>query len=83
MARRQLKQAKKLPAGAERDNRIKGAIFLQRIFDTNCMRTLSMSAGKSMPWNIAEAFVLLGNGHLFSGIAALGRSYTIKGAKKK
>ena len=80
VAKKQLKKAKKLPAGSERDNRIKGAIFLQRIFDTNCVRTLSLSAGKSMPWNIAEGFVQLGNGHFFRGIAAMCKSYKIKGA---
>ena len=83
VAKKQLKKAKKLPAGPERDNRIKGAIFLQRIFDTNCVRTLSLSAGKSMPWNIAECFVQLGNGHFFRGIAAMCKSYKIKGADKK
>ena len=83
VAKKQLKKAKKLPAGPERDNRIKGAFFLQRIFDTNCIRTLSMSAGKSMPWNIAEGFVQLGNGHLIRGIAAMCRSYKIKGAERK
>lgn len=83
VAKRQLKKAKKLPAGPERDNRIKGAIFLQRIFDTNCMRLLSLSAGKSMPWNIADGFVQLGNGHLIRGVAAMCKSYKIKGADKK
>lgn len=83
VAKRQLKKAKKLPRGTERDNRIKGAIFLQRIFDTNCVRTLSLSAGKSMPWNIAEGFVQLGNGHFFRGIAAMCKSYKIKGVDNK
>ena len=83
VAKKQLKKAKKLPRGTERDNRIKGAIFLQRIFDTNCMRTLSLSAGKSMPWNIAEGFVQLGNGHIIRGIAAMCKSYKIKGADEK
>lgn len=80
VAKKQLKKAKKLPRGTERDNRIKGAIFLQRIFDTNCVRTLSLSAGKSMPWNIAEGFVQLGNGHFIRGITAMCQSYKIKGA---
>ena len=82
VAKKQLKKAKKMPAGSERDNRIKGAIFLQRIFDTNCVRTLSLSAGKSMPWNIAEGFVQLGNGHFIRGVAAMCKSYKIKGADK-
>ena len=80
VAKKQLKKAKRLPSGSERDNRIKGAIFLQRIFDTNCVRTLSLSAGKSMPWNIAQGFVQLGNGHIIRGIAAICKSYKIKGA---
>ena len=83
VAKKQLKKAKKLPAGPERDNRIKGAVFLQRIFDTNCVRTLSLSAGKSMPWSIAEGFVLLGNGHILRGFAAMCKSYKIKGADEK
>lgn len=83
VAKKQLKNAKKLPAGPERDNRIKGAIFLHRIFDTNCVRTLSLSAGKSMPWNIAEGFVQLGNGHIIRGLAAMCKSYKIKGANEK
>ena len=82
VAKRQLKKAKKLNKRQKRDNRIKGAIFLQRIFDTNCVRTLSLSAGKSMPWNIAEGFVQLGNGHLIRGIAAMCQSYKIKGAEE-
>jgi beta-glucosidase len=82
VAKKQLKKAKKLASGPERDNRIKGAIFLQRIFDTNCVRTLSLSAGKSMPWNVAEGFVQLGNGHLIRGVAAMCKSYKIKGADK-
>lgn len=80
VAKKQLKKAKRLPAGPERDNRIKGAIFLQRIFDTNCVRTLSLSAGRSMPWNIAEGFVQIGNGHIIRGIAAMCKSCKIKGA---
>lgn len=83
VAQSKRKKAMRMPAGPERDNRLKGAMFLQRIFDTNCMRTLSLSAGKSFPWNMAEAFVHLGNGHLFRGIAAMCKTYRIKGEKKK
>ena len=84
-SKKQLKAAKKLPEGAERENRIKGAVFLKRIFDTNCMRTLSMSAGRSFPFNIAEGFVELGNGYVIRGIKAMKKSYKIKekGAKTK
>ncbi len=47
------------------------------------MRTLSLSAGKSMPWNVAEGFMQLGNGHLIRGITAMCKSYKIKGADEK
>ena len=82
MARVRLKKAKKLPTGPLRDNRIKGALFLQRIFDTNCMRTLSLSAGKLLPWNVANGFVHLGNGRIFRGIAAMLKSHKIRKKKK-
>ena len=82
VAARQLKRARRLPPGAERDNRIKGAVFLQRIFDTNCLRTLSFSAGSSMPWNIAQGMLLLGNGHLLRGVAAMCRRYRVKNHTK-
>lgn len=83
VAKNQMKKARKLPPGTERDNRVKGAIFLQRIFDTNCMRTMSLSAGKSFPWNLAEGFVYLGNGQLIRGISAMCRSYRIKETDEK
>ena len=82
-AKKQLKKAKKLPAGLKRDNHIKGAIFMQRIFDTNCVRTLSLSAGKSMQWNLAEGLVELGNGHIVRGIAAICKSYKIDEVDEK
>ena len=81
VAGRQLARARKLPAGAERDNRVKGALFLQRIFDTNCLRTLSLSSGRSLPWNVAEGMTEIANGHLLRGIAKMCRTYKIKGAK--
>lgn len=77
------KKAQRMPPGLERDNRLKGALFLQRIFDTNCMRSLSHSAGRSFPWNIAGGFVLIGNGHLLRGLLAMCKTYRIKGEKKK
>lgn len=72
-AKRRLARARRLPPGAERDNRIKGALFWHRLFDTNCIRTLSLSAGKALPWNVAEGLVHLGNGRIFRGIAAMCR----------
>lgn len=68
VAKNDMKKAKKLPEGVERDNKIKGAIFLKRILESNSIITMSMSAGKSCPYNFALGFVNLANGHIFKGI---------------
>ena len=68
VATKQMKEAKKLPEGKERDNKIKGAFFLKRILESNSLISMSMSAGKTMPYNFACGFMELSNGHLFKGI---------------
>jgi beta-glucosidase len=68
VVKKQMKQAQKLPAGPERDNAIKGAFFMKRIMDSNSPRSLSMCAGNQMPYNFAQGFAELTNGHLFKGI---------------
>ncbi len=68
VAKKDMKKAKKLPDGAERDNKIKGAMFLKRILESNSVITMSMSAGKSCPYHFAKGFVDLANGHIIKGI---------------
>ena len=68
VANKQMKAAQKLPEGAEKDNRLKGAMFLKRVLESNSVVTMSMSAGKNMPYNFAQGFVNLANGHLIRGI---------------
>ena len=68
VATKQMKEAKKLPECKERDNKIKGAFFLRRILESNSLISMSMSAGKTMPYNFARGFMELANGHLFKGI---------------
>ena len=68
VATKQMKEAKKLPEGKERDNKIKGAFFLRRILESNSLISMSMSAGKTMPYNFARGFMELANGHIFKGI---------------
>lgn len=67
-AKKEMKKALKLPEGTERENKIKGATFLKRILDSNSTRTLTMSAGSSLPYNFAEGFRDLANGRLIKGI---------------
>ena len=68
VANKQMKEALKMPEGKERDNKIKGAYFLKRILSSNSLISMSMSAGKSMPYNFAQGFMELSNGHIFKGI---------------
>lgn len=68
VAKKDMKKAKKLPEGAERDNKIKGAMFLKRILESNSIITMSMSGGKNFPYNFAQGFINFSNGHLLKGI---------------
>lgn len=68
VAEKDMKKALELPEGTERDNKIKGAVFLKRILESNSLITMSMSAGKSFPYNFAQGFVNLANGHIIKGI---------------
>lgn len=68
VAKRQYKNAMKLEDGAIKDNKIKGAIFLKRILESNSLISMSMCAGKSFPYNFACGFRDLANGHLIKGI---------------
>ena len=68
VAKKDMKKAKKLPEGAERDNKIKGAMFLKRILESNSIITMSMSAGTSCPYHFAKGFVDLANGRIIKGI---------------
>ena len=70
VADKQRRQAMKLPEGPERDNRLKGATFLKRVLVTNSLRSMSMSAGKSFPYNVATGFMEMANGRLLKGIKA-------------
>ncbi len=67
VADKQAKAAEKLPDGPEKENKRKGAQFLRRILESNSPRSMSMTAGKSMPYNFAQGFVALANGHLLKG----------------
>ena len=67
VADKQAKEAERMPDGPEKDNKRKGAQFLRRILESNSLRSMSMTAGKSMPYNFAQGFVELTNGHLIRG----------------
>ena len=68
MARRQMKRAKKMPEGSGKENAVKGAVFLARILDSGCLRSMSMSSGGRMPYNFALGMRDLSNGHILRAI---------------
>lgn len=68
VAEHDLKKAQKLPEGAERDNRIKAALFMKRVMISNSLITMSMSAGRIFPYNLAQGFACLSNGQFFRGL---------------
>lgn len=67
----QMRLALRLPEGTERDNRIKGVLFTRHILETNSLRSISMSAGRLLPWNAAQGAVELANGHPLRAIGYL------------
>ena len=75
--KKQLRKAKKLPDGPERDNAIKGAYFMKHTMDSNSPRSLSMCAGRQMPFNFAQGFAELTNGHLLKGIRCFARKIDV------
>ena len=54
--------------GTEKENALKGALFLRRVLESGCLRSMSMSAGKRMPYHIAEGMAELANGKIFSAL---------------
>lgn len=77
VATKQMKEAEKLPDGIEKENKIKGALFLKRILDSNSLRTMSMSGGKNFPFNFAQGFAEMSNGHLIKGAKCFAQSIKV------
>ncbi len=67
VANKQKKRAEKLPEGTEKDNCTKGAMFLSKVLESNSLISMSMCAGTTFPYNFAEGFMHLSNGHIFRG----------------
>ncbi len=68
VANKEIKKAKKMPEGPEKDNKLKGAWFLSNILESNSLRSLSMSAGETFKYNLALGFMDMSNGHIFKGL---------------
>ncbi len=68
VANKDMKKALKMPEGVEKDNKIKGALFLEKILDSNSIICMTMSAGKQFKYNFALGMKDLSNGHVFKGL---------------
>ena len=66
--RSKMKIVNKMPDGPERDNAKKSVEFLERIFMSNSIISMSMSSGKMFPYNLALGFADIANGRLIRGI---------------
>ena len=83
VADKQAKKAEKLDDGPEKDNRKKGALFLRRILESNSLRSMSMSAGLSFPYNFAIGFMEIANGHPIKGFNAFATKIEPSGQEEK
>ena len=81
-ARKDMKKALKMPEGAERDNKIKGAMFLQKILDSSSFVAMTMTAGDRCPYNYAQGIVNLANGRLFKGLKCFCTKIKVKKSTK-
>lgn len=68
VAHRQEKEAEKMEEGAEKENKRKGARFLRNILESNSLHTMSMSAGKNLPYNVACGMKEMANGHVIRSL---------------
>lgn len=71
MARSKKRKAKRMREGAKKENALKGAEFLRRVLESGCLRSMSMSAGGRMPYNLAEGMVHIANGKIFKGLGRI------------
>ena len=67
-AARRGRRAKRLPSGTKKQNVRKGALFLRRVMDSCTPVSMSMTAGKMLPYNAAQGLVHLANGRLCRAI---------------
>ena len=65
---KQLRKAKRMPEGVDRDNEIKGAQAIEKMLISSSLTTLSMASSGAFSYGLALGFRELANGHLIKGI---------------
>ena len=68
VARIDMYKAKRMPEGVERDNKIKGAMMLYNVLDSNSLISMSMCSSGHFSYYMAKGFADLANGKLFKGL---------------
>ena len=71
VAKIEMKKAKRMPDGVEKDNKIKGALMLRNILDSNSLISMSMCSGGHFSYNMAVGFAHMANGKILKGIGAM------------
>ena len=66
--RKQMRKAKKMKDGVDRDNEIKGAQAIEKMLISSSIMTLSMASAGQFPYSLALGFRELANGHILKGI---------------
>ena len=74
VARIDMMKAKRLPEGVERDNKIKGAIMLHNVLDSDSLISMSMCSGGHFSYHMAEGFADMANGKILTGIKKMCKS---------
>jgi len=68
LGKNSLKAAKELPDGPEKDTKIKNALFLIKILNSNSARCLSASSSGQFSYTMSVGFVTFANGRIFKGL---------------
>ena len=71
VVRKDVKRARKMPDGVEKENLLKSVMSVEKMMTTSSLRSMTMSAGTQFPYNFAEGFMHLSNWHLIKGIKAM------------
>ena len=61
-------KAKRMPDGVEKDNKIKGAMMLYNVLDSNSIISMSMCSSGRFSYNTAQGFARMANGKIIKGI---------------
>ena len=68
---KQMRKAKRMKEGIDRDNQIKGAQAIEKMLLTSSIMTASMASGGVFTYNLALGFKELANGHIIKGIKCI------------